>query len=55
MKNVISTAQQISSEAREVYGAYHVEGLSIKIASVTKKPALNFSVTWEAHLDVLKS
>ena len=33
---------------------YYVRDVSTKIASITKYSALDFSISWEAHLDVLK-
>jgi hypothetical protein len=34
---------------------YHVAGVSIKIATITKNSALYFNMKWEGLLDVLKS
>jgi hypothetical protein len=32
-----------------------VDTVSLKIATITKKSALNFNIQWETLLDVLKS
>jgi hypothetical protein len=53
MQNVNTTAVFCWIRGKHM-ARYHVAGISIKIASITKTPALIFNIKREALLDALK-